>query len=119
MALPCRQQRLLEAIDRQLADADPHLAWLLGAFGRLWADEPLPAREQLSTWASRLRSLLWEAFAAGAWPMPPLTDPPVTAAGGHPGAEHDSLPAPGGERQAAPDWPGRDGRHGRRPRGRG
>jgi hypothetical protein len=118
MALPCRQQRLLEAIDQQLTDADPHLAWLLGAFGRLWADEPLPAREQLPTWASRLRSLLWEAFAVTAWPMPPLADPPMTDAAGHPGAEYGSVPAPGEIRQA-PDWPGRSGRHDRRRRGRG
>ena len=86
MALPCRQQRLLEAIDHQLTNADPHLAWLLGAFGQRWADAPLPAREQFPTWASRLRSLLWEALAVTAWPVPPVTDPPMTDAGGHPGA---------------------------------
>jgi hypothetical protein len=118
MALPCRQQRLLEAIDHQLTSADPHLAWLLGAFGRLWADEPLPGREQLPTWASRLRSFLWEALAAGAWPVPPLMDPPVTDAAGHPGAGHGSILPPGQVRQL-PDWPGRSGRHGRRPGGRG
>jgi hypothetical protein len=96
MALPCRQQRLLEAIDHQLTNADPHLAWLLGAFGRLCADEPLPARE-------------------GAWPVPPLTDPPATDAAGHAGAGHGSILPPGQVRQS-PDW---HGRHGRRPRGRG
>ena len=30
MALPRRQQRLLEAIDHQMSGADPRLAWLLG-----------------------------------------------------------------------------------------
>ena len=116
MALPCRQQRLLEAIDHQLTNADPHLAWLLGSFGQRWADEPLPAREQLPAWASRLRSLLCEAFAAGGWPGPPLTDPTVTGADGYAGAGPGSVLPPGRVRQA-PDWPGRSGRHGRRPRG--
>ena len=114
MALSCRQQRLIEATGRQLAGEDPDLARLLGAFGRLWADEPLPAREQLPTWASRLRSLLWEAFAATAWPVPPLTGPPVTGAAGHPGGGHGSVLPPGQARQAT-DRPGLPGR---RPRWR-
>jgi hypothetical protein len=118
VGLPRRQQRLLEAIDRQLADADPDLARLLDAFGRVWADEPLPAREQLHTWASRLRSLLWEALAATAWPVPPLTDPPVTGAAGDPGAGHGPVLPPGQVRQA-PDWPAQSGRHGGRQRRRG
>lgn len=118
MALPCRQQRLLEAIDHQLTNTDPHLAWLLGAFGQLWADEPLPAREKLPTWASRFRSFLWEAFATGAWPTPPLTDSPMTDAAGHPGAGHGSILPPGQVRRS-PDWPGQSGRPGRRPRWRG
>jgi hypothetical protein len=95
MALPARQQRLLDAIDGQLANADPHLAWLLGSFGRLWADQPLPAREQFPTWASRLRSLLWEALAATAWPAAPLTDPSMTDAAGHPGPGHGPALPPG------------------------
>jgi hypothetical protein len=78
MALPRRQQRLLEAIEHQMTSADPRLAWMLGTFGRLWADEPLPAREQLPTRTSRFWPGLWEAFALGAWPAPPLTDPPMT-----------------------------------------
>jgi hypothetical protein len=118
MALPSRQQRVLEAIDHQLTSADPHLAWRLGAFGQLWADEPLPAREQLSTWASRLRSLLWEALAGGAWPVPPFTDPSVTDAAARRGPGDGSVLPPGQLRQS-PDWPGRSGRSGRRPRGRG
>jgi len=118
MALSCRQQRLLEAIDRQLVGADPDLARLLDAFGRRWTDEPLPAREQLPTWASRVRSLLWEAFAATAWPVLPLTDPPVTGAAGHPGAGHGPV-LPLGQVRQAPSWPAQSGRHGRRPRRKG
>jgi hypothetical protein len=118
MALSCRQQRLLGAIDHQLTNADPQLASLLGAFGQLCAGAPLPAREQLPTWASRLRSFLWEAFAAGAWPASAFTDPYMTDAAGHPGAGHGSVFPPGQGLQA-PDWPGQGGRHGRRPRGKG
>lgn len=118
MALRCRQQRLVEAIDQELTDEDPHLAWLLDSFGRLWANEPLPAREQLPTWATRLRSVLWEAFAVTAWPVLPLTDPPKTNAAGHPGEGHGSILPPGSVRQA-PDWPGRSGRHDRWPRDKG
>lgn len=97
MALPGRQQRLLDAIDRQLANTDPHLAWLFGSFGQRCAGEPLPAGEQLPTWASRLRSLLWEAFAATAWPVPPVTDQPVTDTAGRPGGGHG--PARGAEEE--------------------
>lgn len=74
MALPRRQQRLLEAIDHQMSGADPRLAWLLGTFGRIWAGEPLPAREQLPTRASRFWPGLWEALAAGTWLAPSNQD---------------------------------------------
>jgi hypothetical protein len=119
MALPRRQQRLLEAIDHQMTSADPRLAWLLGAFGRLWAGEPPPAREQLPTRASRFWSGLWEALATGAWAAPPLTDPPVTDAAGGPGAGRGSIPAPPGRARPGPDGPAQSGRDDRRPRGRG
>jgi len=119
MALPRRQQRILEAIDRQMTSADPHLAWLLGTFGRLWADEPLPAREQLPTPASRFWSGLREALAAGAWLAPPLTNPTMTDATGGPGAGHGSVPPPPGQARQAPDRPGRSGRDDRPPRGSG
>ncbi len=74
MALPRRQQRLLEAIDHQMSGADPRLAWLLGTFGRIWAGEPLPAREQLPTRASRFWPGLREALAAGTWLAPSNQD---------------------------------------------
>jgi len=119
MALPRRQQRLLEAIDRQMTNADPRLARLFGTFGRLWAGEPLPAREQLPTRASRFWSGLWEALAQGAWPAPPLTDVSVTDAAGNPGAGHGSIPAPPGQARQAPDGPAQSGQDDRRPRGRG
>ncbi len=95
MGLPGRQQRLLEAIDHQLTDADPHLARLLGAFGQLWACEHVPAREQLPARASRLWSFLRDALAASAWPVPLLTDPPVTDAAGRPRPGRDATPPPG------------------------
>jgi hypothetical protein len=85
MALPRRQRRHLDAIDHQMTSADPRLAWLLGTFDRLWAGEPLPAREQLPTRASRFCRGLWEALATGAWLAPPLTDLHVTEAAGRPG----------------------------------
>jgi hypothetical protein len=102
MALPRRQRRVLDAIDDQLTSADPHLARRLGAVGSHPADEPLPAREQLTTWASRLRFFLWEAFAAGAWPVPPLADPPMAGAAWHPGAGHGSI-LPRGQARQSPD----------------
>jgi hypothetical protein len=119
MALSRRQQRLLEVIDQQMTSADPRLAWLLGTFGRLWAGEPLPAREQLPTRASRFWSGLWEALAAGAWPAPPPTDPPMTEAAGCPGAGHGSIPAPPGQARQAPGRPAQSDPDGRRPRGGG
>ena len=44
MALPRRQQRLLEAIDHQMSGADPRLAWLLGTFGPLARRAPARPR---------------------------------------------------------------------------
>jgi hypothetical protein len=117
MALPRRQQRLLEAIDRQTTSADPSLAWLLGTFGRLRAGEPMPAREQLPTRASRFWSGLWEALAAGAWPAPPLTDRPVTDAAAGLGAGRGSIPTPPGRAPQGPDGPAQTGQADRRPRG--
>jgi len=99
MALPRRQRRLLKAIDRQTSAADPRLAWLFGIFGQLWAGEPLPAREQLNTRATRFRSGLWEALAAGAWPAPPFTGPSPSRARGVPDGSANSRQAdrrPGG-----------------------
>ena len=119
MALPRRQQRLLEAIEHQMASADPRLARLLGTFGRLWAGEPLPAREQLPTRACRFWPGLREALAAGAWALPPLTDPPMTDAAGGPGPGRGSIPAPPGQARQAPDGPAQNGQDDHRPRGRG
>ena len=114
MALPRRQRRLLDAIDHQMTSADPRLAWLLGTFGRLWAGEPLPAREQLPARASRFRPGLWKALTAGAWLAPPLTDLRVTEAAGRPGSGRDSVPdAPDMARQE-PDGPAESGRADRR-----
>jgi DoxX-like family len=72
MALPRRQRRLLEAIDRQLASADPRLARLLGTFGRFWADEPLPAHEQLPVRTGPSWSGPWRVLAAGGLTLPAL-----------------------------------------------
>src|SRR5579863_6224413 len=113
MALTRRQQRLLEAIDAQMASADPRLAWLLGTFGRFWAGEPLPAREQLPTRASRSWSGLWEALAAGAWPVPPLTDPPVAGTAGGPVAGRGSIPDLPGQARQAPGVAAQSGQPGR------
>jgi len=119
MALPRRQRRLLEAIDHQMTSADPRLTRLFGTFGRLWAGEPLPAREQLSTRAGRFWSGLREALAAGAWAALPLTDPPMTEAAGGPGAGRGSIATPPGRARQGPDGPARSSQAERRPRGRG
>jgi hypothetical protein len=119
MALPRRQQRLPEAIDHQVTSADPRLARLFGTFGRLWAGERLPARELRPTRASRLWPGLWEALAAGVWPAPPLTDPPMADAAGGPSAGRGSIPAPPGQARQAPDGPAQSGQDDRQPRGRG
>lgn len=101
MALPRRQQRLLEAIDHEMTRADPRLAWLLGTFGLLWAGEPMPAWEQFPTRASRFWPGLLGILAAGAWPFLPFTDPPMTGAAGGPGA----IPTQPGQAPQAPEGP--------------
>jgi hypothetical protein len=102
MPLPRRQQRLIEAIDHQLTGTDPRLAWLFSTFGRLWAGEPLPAREQLCTRAGGFWSSVREALAAGAWPVTGL---PVTDASG---AGRGSIPSAPDQARKAADGPGRN-----------
>jgi hypothetical protein len=109
MALPRRQRRLLDAIDHQVTGADPRLAQLLGEFGRLWAGEPMPAREQLPARASRFWPGLWEALAAGAWAASPLPDLPMTDAAGRSGAERGSTPAAPDRARQEPDGPAQSG----------
>jgi Protein of unknown function (DUF3040) len=114
MALPRHQRRLLRAIDRQMTSADPRLAQLLDTFGRLWAGEPMPAREQLPARASQFWAGLWEALAAGAWLAPPLPDLPMTDAAGRPGAERGSTPAAPDRARQEPDGPAQSGQADRR-----
>jgi hypothetical protein len=80
MALPRRQRRLLEAIDRRMESEDPELARPLAVFCGLWAGQPLPAREQFNTRASRFWPVLSQALAASAW-QAPLTPPSPGGAG--------------------------------------
>lgn len=47
MSINGREQQELDSIRMRLGEADPHLAELLEAFGRLAADEEMPACEQL------------------------------------------------------------------------
>ena len=110
MALPRRQQRLLVAIDQQMNSTDPRLAWLFGTFGRLWAGEPLPAREQLRTRAGRFCAALWDALGAVAWPVPPLVDTLMTGATGEASAGSGSLRAVPGRAEQAPGVSERNGR---------
>jgi hypothetical protein len=105
MALPRRQGRLLDAIDHLVTGADPRLAQLFGAFGRLRAGEPLTAREQLPARASRFWSALWEALAAGGWAAPTLTDLPMTEAACRPGAGSASMPTVPDRARQEPDGP--------------
>ena len=114
MALPRRQQRLLEAIEHQMTSTDPRLAWMLGTFGRLWAGEPLPAREQLPARTSRFWPGLWEALALGAWAAPPLTDPPMTDAAARPGARRGSRFTARDQGAQGPDRPTQSGQADRR-----
>jgi hypothetical protein len=105
MALPRRQQRLLEAIDHQITSADPRLAWMLGTFGRLWADEPLPAREQLTTRRSRFWPGLWQVLALSGWAVLPLTELPMTDAAGRARARRGSTSTAPDQDAQGPDGP--------------
>jgi hypothetical protein len=67
MALPRRERRLAEAIDREVTSADPRLARLFRVFGRCWAGEPVPDREQLRRGRDGFWPRLWDALCAGAW----------------------------------------------------
>ena len=47
MSLNHRQQRELQRIESRLFQSEPHLAAMLAVFGRLSADQRMPAREQV------------------------------------------------------------------------
>ncbi len=79
MTLPRHQQRLFEAIERQVNSADPLLARSFAAFARRWAGEPLPAREQMRSRGARFWDGLWEALGAGSCSWLWFADPVVTS----------------------------------------
>jgi hypothetical protein len=105
MTLPRRQRRLLGAIDRQLTSADPRLARLLGAFGRHWAGESLPAHEQLPVRTGPSWPGLWRILAAGAWGAPPLIDLPAAGAARTTGTERGAASAAPDQTTQGPDGP--------------
>ena len=55
MSLNHRQQRELQRIESRLFQSEPHLAAMLTVFGRLSADQRMPAREQVATRMDRMR----------------------------------------------------------------
>jgi hypothetical protein len=55
MSLNHRQQRKLYRIESSLLRSDPHLAAMLAVFGRLSADQYLPAWEHITTRPDRIR----------------------------------------------------------------
>jgi hypothetical protein len=65
MSLPCRQQRRLWRVRRTFALSEPRLASMLVMFTRLYAAEPMPAREQVH---HRLTAPV-SAFARAVWAL--------------------------------------------------
>ena len=112
MTLPRRQRRLVEAIDHQIDSADPRLASEFGTFGRLWAGEPLPDREQLRTGAGWFWPSLWAALGASAWAVLPPPEPAATPASGERGGELGA----GAVAPRPPEWPPGLSTQRRRPR---
>jgi hypothetical protein len=49
MSLNHRQQRELQRIESRLLQSEPHLAAMLAVFGKLSADQRMPAGEQVAT----------------------------------------------------------------------
>jgi hypothetical protein len=66
MSLSHHQQYQLRLIEAGLLSSDPRLAGVLGVFGRLCADQGMPAWEQVPSRKDRIRqgvALLTEAIA--------------------------------------------------------
>ena len=55
MSLNHHQQRQLYRIESGLLGADPQLAEMLGIFGKLFAGQAMPAREQVPARRDRIR----------------------------------------------------------------
>lgn len=63
MSLCFRQERMLRRTEDALRRSDPHLATMFAIFGRLGADEPMPAGERVHTRLGWLRRPLARAAA--------------------------------------------------------
>jgi len=107
MALPRRERRLAERIDREVTSTDPRLARLFRMFGRLCEGESLPDREQVrgGFWLS-----LRDALHAGAWLL--AADPVFVSLAGEAGNGIRPIDALPGRPGQGPGQPGRGRRDG-------
>jgi hypothetical protein len=58
MALPARQQAVLDQIERILQAADPQLRSMFAAFGRVAAREAMPVTEAITRRSARRRTVM-------------------------------------------------------------